>query len=194
MSGKRIIVGISGADGVSLGVRLLSMLRGMEGVETLLIMSRAAERNLEIECRTAPEEVRALANRWYEPEDMAAEVSSGSFWTDGMIVAPCSMKTLAAIAHGYSENLLVRAADVCLKEGRKVVLMPRETPLGIIHIKNMLAAAEAGCAIVPPMLTYYNRPESLDEVADHVLGKVLMQFGLIPPGFRPWGGTERRMP
>ena len=133
MSGKRIIVGISGADGVSLGVRLLSMLRGMEGVETLLIMSRAAERNLEIECRTAPEEVRALANRWYEPEDMAAEVSSGSFWTDGMIVAPCSMKTLAAIAHGYSENLLVRAADVCLKEGRKVVLMPRETPLGIIH-------------------------------------------------------------
>ena len=88
----------------------------------------------------------------------------------------------------------MRAADVCLKEGRKVVLMPRETPLGIIHIKNMLAAAEAGCAIVPPMLTYYNRPESLDEVADHVLGKVLMQFGLIPPGFRPWGGTERRMP
>lgn len=114
---KRIIVGISGADGVSLGVRLLCMLRGMEGVETLLIMSRAAERNLEIECRTALEEVRALADRWYEPEDMAAEVSSGSFWTDGMIVAPCSMKTLAAIAHGYTENLLVRAADVCLKEG-----------------------------------------------------------------------------
>lgn len=188
MSGKRIIVGISGADGVSLGLRLLRMLRGMEGVETLLIMSRAAERNFELECRTAPEAVRALADRWYEPEDMAAEVSSGSFWTDGMIVAPCSMKTLAAIAHGYSENLLVRAADVCLKEGRRVVLMPRETPLGVIHIKNMLAAAEAGCAIVPPMLTYYNRPGSLDDVADHVLGKALMQFGLIPPGFKPWGG------
>ena len=167
--GKRIIVGISGADGVSLGVRLLGILRSMEGVETLLIMSRAAERNLALEGQPAPG-------------------ASGSFPTDGMIVAPCSMKTLSAVAHGYTENLLVRAADVCLKEGRRVVLMPRETPLGIIHIKNMLAAAEAGCAIVPPMLTYYCRPESLDDAADHVLGKALMQFGLTPPGFRPWGG------
>ena len=186
--GMRIIEGISGADGVSLGVRLLGILRSMEGVETLLIMSRAAERNLALEGQPAPGEVRALADRWYEPEDMAAEVASGSFPTDGMIVAPCSMKTLSAVAHGYTENLLVRAADVCLKEGRRVVLMPRETPLGIIHIKNMLAAAEAGCAIVPPMLTYYCRPESLDDAADHVLGKALMQFGLTPPGFRPWGG------
>ena len=119
---------------------------------------------------------------------MTAEVASGSFWTDGMIVAPCSMRTPAAGAHGYADNLLVRAADVCIKEGRRVVLMPRETPVSIIHIKNMLAAAEAGCAIVPPMLTFYNRPQEIGDIVDHVLGKALMQFGIIPPGFRPWGG------
>lgn len=188
MMKKRLIVGISGADGVSLGVRLLKMLNGMPEVETLLIMSRAAERNLQIECAMQPEEVRALAARVYEPEDTAAEVASGSFSTDGMIIAPCSMKTLSAVAHGYADNLLVRAADVCIKEGRKVVLMPRETPLSIIHIKNMLAAAEAGCAIVPPMLTFYNCPENIGDIADHVLGKALMQFDIIPSGFRPWGG------
>ena len=188
MTKKRLIVGISGADGVSLGVRLLEILGDMPEVETLLVMSRAAERSLMIERRISPEEVRALAERSYEPEDMTAEVASGSFWTDGMIVAPCSMRTLAAVAHGLADNLLVRAADVCIKEGRRVVLMPRETPVSIIHIKNMLAAAEAGCAIVPPMLTFYNRPQEIGDIVDHVLGKALMQFGIIPPGFRPWGG------
>ena len=106
------------------------------------------------------------------------------------IIAPCSMKTLAAIAHGYSDNLLVRAADVCLKENRRVVLMPRETPLSLIHLRNITAAAEAGCAIMPPMLTFYNHPAGMEDQVDHVVGKALMQFGLTPDCFRPWTGEE----
>ena len=107
-----------------------------------------------------------------------------------MAVVPCSMKTLAAIAHGYSDNLLVRAADVCLKENRRVVLMPRETPLSLIHLRNITAAAEAGCAIMPPMLTFYNHPAGMEDQVDHVVGKALMQFGLTPDCFRPWTGEE----
>lgn len=120
---------------------------------------------------------------------MAAKISSGSYLTDGMIVAPCSMKTLAGIAHGYADNLLVRAADVCLKENRRVVLIPREMPLGLIHLRNLTAAAEAGCAIVPPMLTFYNRPGTVARQVDHVVGKALMQFGIVPACFHPWEGA-----
>ena len=136
------------------------------------------------------EEVRALADRSYEPEDMTAEVASGSFWTDGMIVAPCSMKSLAGIVSGYSDNLLLRAADVCLKEGRRLVLVPRETPLGRVHLMNLCRAAELGCVIVPPMLTFYNGARTLSEQIDHIVGKVLLQFGLHSPKFRPWEGVE----
>ena len=190
MSGKRIIVGISGADGVVLGLRLLAMLRDTPGVESFLVMSRGAERNLGIECGVTPSEARALADHAFDADDLAASISSGSFLTDGMIIAPCSMKTLSAIAHGYSDSLLTRAADVCIKEGRRLVLMPRETPLSAIHLENMLALARLGCAIVPPMLTFYNRPESLEDAADHVLGKALMQFGIVPKGFRAWSGAD----
>ena len=116
---------------------------------------------------------------------MAAKISSGSYLTDGMIVAPCSMKTLAGIAHGYADNLLVRAADVCLKENRRVVLIPREMPLSLIHLRNLTAAAEAGCAIVPPMPTFYNRPGTVARQVDHVVGKALMQFGIVPACFHP---------
>ncbi len=188
MANKRIIIGMSGADGAVLGVRLLSILRDLPDVETFLVMSESAKKNAAMECGIGADETAGMADRAFEVDDLSAAISSGSFYTDGMIVAPCSMKTLSAIAHGFEINLLVRAADVCLKEGRKVVLMPREAPLAINHIKNMLSAAEAGCAIVPPMLTFYNRPESLDDMINHVLGKALAQFGITPPGFKPWTG------
>ena len=186
---KKLIVGISGADGVCIGRRVLEVLREEPGVETHLVMSRAAERNFRLEYGVDAQEIKALADVVYEPEDMAAKISSGSYLTDGMIVAPCSMKTLAGIAHGYADNLLVRAADVCLKENRRVVLIPREMPLGLIHLRNLTAAAEAGCAIVPPMLTFYNRPGTVARQVDHVVGKALMQFGIVPACFHPWEGA-----
>ena len=187
---KKLIIGISAADGVRIGWRLLELLREMSEVETYLVVSRMAEQNFRLECGIEAERVKALANHRYEPENLAAKIASGSFYTDGMIIAPCSMKTLAAIAHGYSDNLLVRAADVCLKENRRVVLMPRETPLSLIHLRNITAAAEAGCAIMPPMLTFYNHPAGMEDQVDHVVGKALMQFGLTPDCFRPWTGEE----
>lgn len=186
---KKLIIGISGADGVCMGWRALELLREMPEVETHLVMSRAAERNFRLECDVDAAAVKALADYCYDPEDMAAAIASGSFITEGMLVAPCSMKTLSAIANGYADTLLVRAADVCLKERRRVVIMPRETPLGLIHLRNLIAAAEAGCAIVPPMMTFYNHPVALSDQVDHVVGKALMQFGLTPPGFRPWTGV-----
>ena len=187
---KKLIIGISAADGVRIGWRLLELLREMSEVGTYLVVSRMAEQNFRLECGIEAERVKALANHCYEPENLAAKIASGSFYTDGMIIAPCSMKTLAAIAHGYSDNLLVRAADVCLKENRRVVLMPRETPLSLIHLRNITAAAEAGCAIMPPMLTFYNHPAGMEDQVDHVVGKALMQFGLTPDCFRPWTGEE----
>ena len=187
---RKIIVGISGADGVCIGRRVLEVLRAEPDVETHLVLSRAAERNFQLECGVDAEEIRRLADVVYEPENMAADIASGSFVTDGMIAAPCSMKTLAGIAHGYADNLLVRAVDVCLKENRRVVLIPREMPLNLIHLRNLAAAAEAGCAIVPPMLTFYNRPDTIEEQINHVVGKALMQFGIIPACFRPWEGAQ----
>ena len=178
---KKIIVGISAADGVQIGVRLLKLLREIPDVETHLVMSRNGM------VRAA---VAALADVCYPPEDLAAAISSGSFYTDGMIVAPCSMKTLSAIANGYSDSLLIRAADVCIKECRKVVLMPREMPLSRIHLRNMSLAAEAGCVIVAPMLTFYNGSKSVDDMINHALGKALMQFGIVLPGFQSWRGDH----
>lgn len=187
---KKIIVGFSAADGVQIGVRLLKLLRQMPGVETHLVMSRNTDTNLRLELGISRAEAEALADACYQPEDLAAAISSGSFYTDGMIVAPCSMKTLSAIANGYSDSLLTRAADVCIKECRKVVLMPREMPLSRIHLRNMSLAAEAGCVIVPPMLTFYNGSRSVEEMVDHALGKALMQFGITPSGFRSWQGGD----
>ena len=187
---KRLIIGISAADGVSIGVHILTLLREMPEVETHLVLSRAARRNLRLECGTDPARVQNMASFCYEPDDMAALIASGSFLTDGMIVAPCSMKTLAGIVHGHSDNLLLRAADVCLKEGRRVVLIPRETPLSLIHLRNLTAAAEAGCMIVPPMLTFYSRPDGISGQMDHIAGKALMPFGLVPSRFRVWEGVR----
>ena len=182
----RLIVGISGASGVIMGRRLLETLRASADAEIHLIVTEAAERTWALECDKPIRELYDLADVVYDNHDLAAAVASGSFRTDGMIILPCSMKTLAGIASGYAENLLLRAADVCLKEGRRLVICPREMPLGRIHLRNLTLAAEAGAAIVPPMLTFYNRPTTVDEQIDHVIGKILFQFGIVPDNFRAW--------
>lgn len=183
-----MIVGISGASGVIMGYRLLQELRRRGDVETHLIVSEGAERTFSLETDVSMNEVRAAADFVHDNRDVGALVASGSFKTEGMAVVPCSMRTLSGIAHGYDENLLIRAADVCLKERRPVVLVPRETPLNAAHLRNMALACQDGCRILPPMLTFYNRSETLEEQVAHVVGKVLMQFGLTSPSFRPWEG------
>jgi 4-hydroxy-3-polyprenylbenzoate decarboxylase len=185
----KLIIGISGASGVVMGYRLLQVLQRIEGCETHLVMSEGAIRNFEYETDIDYREVMASADYCHDNNNMAASISSGSFKTDGMIVMPCSMKSLSAIAIGMDINLLIRAADVCLKENRRVVLVPREMPLAHSHIKNLLAASEAGCVIMPPVLTFYNDSQTLEQQMSHVIGKVLMQFDLVLPEFRSWQGA-----
>lgn len=189
----KLIIGISGADGVCMGVRLLQLLQKIDDIETHLVMTPSAERNLLIEGKITPDEVRALADYTYNSDDMAATIASGSFMTDGMLIVPCSMKSLAALCCGYTDNLLQRAADVCLKENRKVVLVPREMPLGRVHLRNLLTANELGCTIVPPVLTFYNNPQSVEDHIDHILGKALMQFGISLPNFHSWKGVKNNV-
>ncbi|MCL2122299.1 MAG: UbiX family flavin prenyltransferase [Clostridiales bacterium] len=184
----RLIVGISGASGVIMGYRLLQALRQHPGMETHLVVSEGAFRIFEVETDIPFETVKEAADYNYDNNNLSALISSGSFVTDGMIVMPCSMKTLSGVAQGYSDNLLIRAVDVCLKEGRKVVLVPREMPFSRVHIHNLQKAAEFGCAVVPPMLTFYNHLDSAEEQVQHVIGKVLMQFGLEHKEFVPWRG------
>lgn len=185
---RRLIVGISGATGVQIGIRVLEALQTFEDVETHLVMSEGAQVILARECAQTHAEVESLADVVHDNRNLAATISSGSFVTDGMIVAPCSMKSLSAIANAYDDDLLVRAADVCRKEGRRVVLVPREMPLNQAHLRNMLRAAEDGYQILPPMLTFYNGCETTMDQVDHVVGKVLMQFGLSYDRFHPWEG------
>jgi 4-hydroxy-3-polyprenylbenzoate decarboxylase len=182
----KLIIGISGASGVIMGYRLLQTLKLETDAEVHLIVTESAEQTWALETEEPIGGLFRLADRVYEPADLAASVSSGSFVTDGMIVLPCSMKTLAGIVSGYADNLLLRAADVTLKEGRKLVLCPREMPLGRVHLRNLLAASELGCAIIPPMLTFYNHPMTVEDEISHVVGKVLLQFGITPRSFKPW--------
>ena len=186
----RLIIGITGATGAQLGCRMLQALKGFPEVETHLVISEGAKAVINCETDTSLDEIMAMADVVHDNRDLGALISSGSFETDGMIVSPCSMKTLSAIAHAYDDDLIVRAADVCLKECRKVVLVPREMPLNTIHIRNMLAASEAGYVIVPPVLTFYSKYDSLEAQADHIIGKILMQFGLKYDRLKPWRGTE----
>jgi 4-hydroxy-3-polyprenylbenzoate decarboxylase len=183
----RLIVGISGATGAVYGVRLLERLREA-GVETHLVISRWGLRTLLHETTWTRARVEALAHATYPANDMGAAISSGSFTTDGMIVAPCSAKTLAAIATGVGDSLLHRAADVVLKERRTLVLSVREAPLSAIHLENMLALARMGAVILPPMPAFYNNPTSLDEVVDHTVARMLDQFGIAVPGAPRWSG------
>ena len=182
----KIIVGVSGASGVRMSKRLIETIKAETDSEIHLVVSDSAVHTWELECGEDISCLYELADVCYDPRDMAAAISSGSFVTDGMIVLPCSMKTLAGIVSGYTDNLLLRAADVCLKEGRKVVLCPREMPFGRVHLRNMYEVSQLGCSIVPPMLTFYSGAETMEEQIDHVVGKILLQFGIIPRSFKQW--------
>ncbi|MGV4228768.1 non-oxidative hydroxyarylic acid decarboxylases subunit B [Citrobacter portucalensis] len=187
----RLIVGMTGATGAPLGVSLLQVLREMPEVETHLVLSKWAKTTIELETPYSVRDVSALADFCHNSADQAATISSGSFRTDGMIIIPCSMKTLAGIRAGYAEGLVGRAADVVLKEGRKLVLVPREMPLSTIHLENMLALSRMGAAMVPPMPAYYNHPQTVDDITQHIVARVLDQFGLEHPNARRWQGLRQ---
>ena len=177
---KRLVVGLSGASGAILCVSLLEAMRREKDWEVHLVTSEAGERVLHEETGMSGTDLAGLAFRTHD---------SGTFETEGMAVVPCSMKTLAGICHGYAENLLLRAADVTLKERRKLVLVARETPLGLVHLRNMTALAEMGVTIFPPMLTYYQHPQSIEDMTTHIVGKIMREFRLEAPGFRRWEGS-----
>ena len=186
MAQDRLIIGISGASGARYGVRLLELLKGLP-VETHLVMSRAAELTLASELDLKPAAVRALADRHYAATDMAAPIASGSFRTLGMIIAPCSIRTASEIATGVTSSLVSRAADVVLKERRRLVLMVRETPLHAGHLRTMLQLAELGAIVAPPVPALYARPSTLDQMVDHTLGRLLDLFGLDSGTVTRWG-------
>jgi 4-hydroxy-3-polyprenylbenzoate decarboxylase len=187
---RRLIIGMSGASGAIFGVRLLEVLKGTD-VETHLVMSKWAQQTLEAETGRSAREVRALASVAHEPGNMGAAISSGSFITDGMVVAPCSMRTVAAIAHGTGDQLLHRAADVVLKERRRLVLVARETPFSEVHLENMLKLARMGVTIMPPVPAFYSRPQTIDDLVDHVVARVLDQFSIGTDLARRWTGDMR---
>lgn len=187
---KRIVVAMTGASGAVYGIRLLEALRAEEGVETHLVMTRAAVLNLAAELEKTRREVEALADVVHSDRDIGASIASGSFPTDGMIVAPCSMKTLAALASGVTDNLVSRAADVALKERRRVVLMVRETPLHLVHLRNMLTVTEMGAIVFPPLPAFYTKPESVDALVEQSVGRVLDLFGFDSPLVKRWAGLK----
>lgn len=175
---KRLLIGMSGASGAPITVELLKKLRKIDTVESRLIMTRGARLTLEQETDLTLKELEGLADVCYGNEDIGAAPASGSFRFEGMVIVPCSMKTVAGIASGYSDNLLLRAADVTIKEGRKMVLVARESPLSTIHLKNLYELSQMGIMIMPPMLTYYRRPVTLEECTRYVAERILGQFGL----------------
>lgn len=183
---KRIIVGITGASGVIYGIRLLDVLREHQ-VESHLILSGAAKKAIRIETSLTVEEVEKMASRIYDTDDLAASLSSGSFRTDGMVIAPCTIKTLSGIANSYTENLITRAADVCLKEKRRLILVVRETPLHKGHLELMVKAADLGTVILPPVPAFYFKPESLDDIINHTIGKILDVMNIEHDLFKRWG-------
>jgi flavin prenyltransferase len=185
---KRLIVGITGATGSIFGVRLLDALKAA-GVETHLVLSRWGQRTVEHETGLTFADLESRASVVHGSGNMAATISSGSFRTDGMIIAPCTMRTAAAIAHGNGENLVHRAADVVLKERRRLVIVPRETPLSEIHLENLLKLARMGVAIVPPMPAFYNKPATLEDMVDHIVARVLDQFDIDAAFARRWDGV-----
>ncbi|MGP0907950.1 non-oxidative hydroxyarylic acid decarboxylases subunit B [Serratia sp. CY81593] len=186
----RLVIAMTGATGAPLGMALLQALKDMEGIETHLILSKWAKTTIELETNFTVHDVMAMADVTHSSADQAATISSGSFHTDGMIIIPCSMKTLAGIRAGYAEGLIGRAADVIIKEGRKLVLVPRETPLSTIHLENMLALSKLGVSLVPPMPAYYNYPTHIDDVTDHIVARVLDQFGLDHRRAKRWAGLK----
>jgi 4-hydroxy-3-polyprenylbenzoate decarboxylase len=184
---RRLIVGMTGSTGAIFGVRLLEALKQCE-VESHLVVSKWAQRTIEHETRYTLEQVRELATVVHSQSDMGASISSGSFITEGMVVIPCSMRTLAGIANGYGEHLVHRAADVILKERRRLVLVARETPLSQVHIENMLKLSRMGVVMLPPMPAFYNHPQSVDDIVNHIVARVLDQFGIEAPFAKRWDG------
>ena len=184
----RLIVGMTGATGTIFGVRLLQMLHG-SGVETHLVMSKWASRTLIHETAYSVKDIQGFATHSYSPLDQGATISSGSFVTLGMVIAPCSMRTLAAIAHGLGDNLIHRAADVILKEGRKLVLVVRESPFNQIHLENMLKLARMGVVILPPVPAFYNHPQNLDDLINHITMRVIDQFDIHLDVMNRWDGV-----
>ncbi|MCX2533243.1 UbiX family flavin prenyltransferase [Plesiomonas shigelloides] len=192
MERTRLIVGISGASGAQYGIRLLQVLQPLAQIETHLIISQAARRTIALETDFSLREVMALADVYHDVRDIAASVSSGSFRTAGMVILPCSVKTLSGIVHSYADDLLVRAADVVLKERRTLVLGVRETPLHLGHLRLMTQAAELGAVIMPPVPAFYHRPQTLDDIIDQTVNRVLDQFAIELPQdlFRRWQTPE----
>ncbi len=188
----RLIIGMSGASGVIYGIRLLEVLSRVEQVETHLVLSDSAKLNIAIETDRSAKEVQALADEVYSNKDIAARLASGSFKTDGMIVAPCAVKTLSAIANSYADSLLVRAADVVLKERRRLVLVPRETPLHTGHCELLLKVSQMGAILAPPMPAHYINPMTVDELVDHHVGRILDLFDLDPGLVQRWQGPVSR--
>ena len=183
---KRLVVGISGASGVTYGVRLLQVLKDTD-YETHLIISKSGELNIEIETDYDPSDVKALADYVYDHKNIAASLASGSFLTAGMVVVPCTIKTLSGIANSYNENLLVRAADVTLKEKRKLALVVRETPLHKGHLRLLTMAADMGAHILPPVPSFYHMPKTIEDIIDQTIGKILDYMGIQHDLFRRWG-------
>jgi flavin prenyltransferase len=189
MDPKRLIVGITGATGTIYGIRILQLLR-LAGVETHLVVSNAGEMARAYETKLSKEDLRALADVAYDIHDIGAALSSGSFKTMGMVIAPCSMGTLAQVATGTASTLLTRAADVCLKERRRLVMMTRETPLHLVHLRNMVTVTEMGAIVCPPMPAFYAKPQSLDEMVEHTVGRVLDLFDIELPTLKRWEGLH----
>lgn len=187
---KRIIVAITGASGAIYGIRALELLRSVEGVETHAIITSSAHRTIAHETTYGVDDVRALADQLHHPRDIGAAVSSGSFTTTGMLVAPCSIKTLSGIANSYNDELVVRAADVCLKERRRVVLLLRETPLHAGHIDLMARATANGAIIMPPVPAFYALPQSVDDVVDQTVSRALELLDIAIPGIKRWDGSS----
>jgi polyprenyl P-hydroxybenzoate/phenylacrylic acid decarboxylase-like protein len=190
MTKQRLIVGVSGSSAPQLAWSLLGALHASQAIETHLVLSMGAEKTIDAEMGLTRDHFEALADVSHHPSNMAASISSGSFQTLGMVVVPCSMKTLAAVATGLSGDLVARAADVCLKERRKLVLVTRETPLNLIHIRNMETVTLAGATVLPPVPAFYHRPETIEDLLAQTAGKILDQFGIEHALFRRWDGRS----
>src|SRR3954466_7102394 len=185
---RRLIIGITGATGAVYGVELLRTLNGLEGWESHLVLSDAGALNLWHELKMRRKDLEKLAAAAYNPKDIAATLASGSFLTEGMVIAPCSMKTLAAVAHAHADDLVSRAADVVLKERRRLVVVPRETPLNLAHLRNMVAVTEMGAIVFPPVPAFYAAPRTLDDLVAHTVARVLDLFGIRSTKVKRWAG------
>ena len=191
---KRLIIGITGATGATYGVELLKALNALEGWESHLVLSEAGALNLMHELKMRRKDLEKLATAAYNPRDIGAAIASGSFLTEGMVIAPCSMKTLAAVAHAHADDLVSRAADVVLKERRRLVLIPRETPLNLAHLRNMTAVTEMGAIVMPPMPAFYALPKSIEDLVAHTVGRILDLFGVHSARLSRWQGMKGTPP